>query len=65
VSATYRLNDCAFIFHVGRNLGKSISRPRLTTPESLRVKLPVLKFKCRVAAGDSLGFELKDVCSQD
>jgi len=43
VSATYRLNDCAFIFHVARDLDKSISRPRLTTLESLRVKLPVLK----------------------
>jgi hypothetical protein len=43
VSATYRLNDCPFIFHVERDLDKSISRPRLTTLESLRVKLPVLK----------------------
>ena len=43
VSATYRLNDCAFIFHVGRDLDKSISRPRFNTLESLRVKLPVLK----------------------
>jgi hypothetical protein len=43
VSATYRLNDCAFIFHVGRDLYKSTSRPRLTTLESLPVKLPVMK----------------------
>jgi hypothetical protein len=28
-----------------------------------RVKLPVLKFNCGVADGDSLGFELKYACS--
>jgi hypothetical protein len=37
------IDDFAFIFHLGRDLDKSISRPRLTTLESLRVKLPVLK----------------------
>ena len=60
--ATYRLNDCAFIFHVGRDLDQPITFNNTGEP---RVKLPVLKSNAELADGDSLGFELKLVCSQD
>ena len=56
------VNDCAFIFHLGRDLDKSLSRPRFNNTGEPLCKASGVEIKCRVADGDSLGFELKLVC---